>query len=122
RPPSSVLDLGCGWGALGLPIARAYADAACLLVDRDALAAHWSALNARSMGLANVVARPSLGYRDVEGRFDWVLCNVPARIGAQAIEYIVGAGAALLSEAGELRVVVIRDLDPVMEAIAACTG
>lgn len=122
RSPASVLDLGCGWGALGLPIARAHPDASCLLVDRDALAAAWAGRNARSMSLANVVARAGLGYRDVEGRFDWVLCNVPARIGEQAIEYIVGAGAARLSVEGELRVVVIRDLDPVMEQIAQRTG
>lgn len=122
RAPASVLDLGCGWGALGLPIARTYPEAACLLLDRDALAAAWADRNAKALDLPNVVARPGLGYRDVEGRFDWVLCNVPARIGQQAIEYIVGAGAARLTGEGELRVVVIRDLDPVMEAIAQRTG
>src|SRR5438105_825733 len=35
--PRSVLDLGCGYGALGLPIAARRPSARCLLIDRDLL-------------------------------------------------------------------------------------
>ena len=52
--PRSVLDLGCGYGALGLPVAARWPSARCLLIDRDLLAAAASAHNARALGLANV--------------------------------------------------------------------
>ena len=121
RPPTSLLDLGCGYGALGLPVAARFPEARCLLVDRDLLAVSASAHNARALGLSNVEARPSLGYRDLrpEERFDWLLCNVPARIGGQAIGAFLEGGRARLLPEGELRMVAIRDLVPTVVAEAA---
>jgi 16S rRNA (guanine1207-N2)-methyltransferase len=120
QAPASVLDLGCGYGALGLPIAAAFPEATVVLVDRDLLAVETSRQNAARNGLGNATCLGSLGYRDVpDGTFDWVLCNVPARIGANAIAYILSAGAARLGATGDLRVVVIRDLDPIVERLAS---
>jgi 16S rRNA (guanine1207-N2)-methyltransferase len=119
--PSSFLDLGCGYGALGLPVAARFPRARALLVDRDLLAVRASAHNARALGLDNVHALPSLGYRDLPpgaAPFDWLLCNVPARIGPAAVGSLLEAGCALLSASGQLRVVVIRDLAPIVEAQA----
>ena len=112
--PRSVLDLGCGYGALGLPIAARWPTARCLLVDRDLLAVKSCAHNAAALGLGNAEVRPGLGYRELSERFDWVLCNVPARIGPRAIRYLLLGGRAL---GAETRVVVIRDLRPVLEAL-----
>jgi len=119
-PPASFLDLGCGYGALGLPVAARFPRARGLLVDRDLLAVRASAHNARSLALGNVEVRPGLGYRDLarEERFDWILCNVPARIGERAIGHFLASGSAKLTARGELRVVVIRDLREVVEAQA----
>jgi 16S rRNA G1207 methylase RsmC len=106
--PRSVLDLGCGYGALGLPVAARFPSARCLLVDRDLLAVAAAAHNARALGLANVEVRPGLGYSDLaDERFDWVLCNVPARIGARAIRALLEGGRGL---GAEVRAVVLHDL------------
>lgn len=106
--PGSVLDLGCGYGALGLPVAARFRSARCLLVDRDLLAVAAAAHNARALGLRNVEVRPGLGYRDLaHERFDWVLCNVPARIGPRAIRALLEGGRAL---GAEVRAVVLHDL------------
>jgi len=113
--PASVLDLGCGYGALGLPVAARWPQARCVLVDRDLLAVAASAHNAAALGLANVRARPGLGYRGLDSqRFDWVLCNVPARIGERAVRYLLEGGRAL---GAEVRAVVIRDLSRVLESL-----
>jgi 16S rRNA (guanine1207-N2)-methyltransferase len=110
--PRSLLDLGCGYGALGLPVAARFPDAAALLVDRDLLAVRAAAHNARSLALSNVQVLPSLGYRDLPSaaRFDLLLCNLPARIGPRGIAYLLDAGRSLLAPGGELRAVAIRDL------------
>ena len=111
--PRSVLDLGCGYGALGLPIAARWPSSRCVLIDRDLLAVAAAAHNARMLGLRNAEARPGLGYREMAGEsFDWVVCNVPARIGPRAIRYLLEGGRAL---GAEVRAVVIRDLRGVMQ-------
>jgi precorrin-6B methylase 2 len=122
--PASLLDLGCGYGALGLPVAARHPQMRALLVDRDLLAVSASAHNAKALGLANVEARPSLGYRDLRAgeRFDWLLCNVPARIGGLAIGAFLEGGRARLNPGGELRMVAIRDLVPTVVAEAARRG
>jgi len=111
-PPASLLDLGCGYGALGLPVAARWPSARCVLVDRDLLAVAAAAHNASALGLGNVEVRPGLGYRELAGeRFGWVLCNVPARIGPRAIRHLIEGGRAL---GAEVRAVVIRDLSAVV--------
>ena len=114
--PRSVVDLGCGYGALGLPVALRWPGARCLLIDRDLLAVRASAHNARALGAAHVEARPGRGYRGLKGeRFDWVLCNLPARIGSRAIRSLLEGGRAL---GAEVRAVVIRDLGEMVAALA----
>ncbi len=125
RAPSSLLEVGCGYGALGLPICARFPSARALLLDRDLLAVHACAHNAAALQLANARVVPGLGYRDLpaEARgFDWVLCNVPARIGAAFIGHLLEAGRALLSPEGELCIVVIRDLEGPVEVEAAARG
>jgi 16S rRNA G1207 methylase RsmC len=119
--PSEVLDLGCGYGALGLAIASAHEHASVTLVDRDLVAVAYAERNAESIGLTNARAHGGLGYRDLDpaARFDWVLCNVPARLGERAIAYLMEEGARRLRPHGELRIVVIRDLGPVVERVAS---
>jgi 16S rRNA (guanine1207-N2)-methyltransferase len=118
--PKTVLDMGCGYGALGLPIAAKYSNAKVEMVDRDLLAAKWSQLNAEKNKLANVEAYGSLGFRDVRGStFDWILCNVPARIGRPFIKNLMELGCEKLGAGGELRVVVINDLAPTMKELQA---
>ncbi|MCC7442119.1 MAG: methyltransferase [Bdellovibrionales bacterium] len=122
--PKRVLDLGCGYGALGLPVAARFPEARVEMVDRDLLAVEWSARNARANKLGNAEAYGSLGYRDLaRGRagvpvpYDWILCNVPARIGRPFTGHLISAGLGLLAPGGELRVVVIRDLGPIVEEL-----
>lgn len=116
RPPSRVLDMGCGYGALGLPIAAQFPQAKIEMVDRDLLAAEWSQKNAASNELSNVNAHGSLGFDRIQHtEYDWILCNIPARIGTPFIKNFMEAGACLLTSLGELRVVVISDLGPILK-------
>jgi 16S rRNA (guanine1207-N2)-methyltransferase len=114
-----VLDLGCGYGALGLPIAATRPNARVLLVDRDLVAVAYAARNAETLGLTNARCEGGLGLRDLaaDARFDVVLCNVPARLGDAAIAHLFESGAARLRPGGTLHAVVIRDLGPVVARV-----
>lgn len=122
--PKSVLDMGCGYGALGLPVAARFPQAQVEMVDRDLLPVAWAGSNARENGITNAIVHGSLGYRDLtpRQRFDWILCNVPARIGRPFIEYLFAAGRERLTPQGELRVVVIRDLAPLIDELRVRHG
>jgi 16S rRNA G1207 methylase RsmC len=122
--PKRFLDLGCGYGALGLPVARLHPDAEAILVDRDLLAVKWSARNALRNRLTNVRCLGSLGFDSLDSgqKFDWILCNVPARIGPPFMKMLLEGGNALLNPGGELRMVIIRDLLPLLESTAENSG
>jgi 16S rRNA G1207 methylase RsmC len=118
-PARSILDLGCGYGALGLPVAAQYPDSEVTLVDRDLLAVKWARKNASRNSLSNVTCTGSLGFEHLPAgkRFDWILCNVPARIGLPFIRHLLLEGNARLSPGGKLRLVVILDLLPLLGVV-----
>ena len=112
-----VLDLGCGYGPLGLGLRAAAADRLVHLVDRDALAVAYSRENAAANHLDGVEAYASLGYADVRAAgFDLVVSNIPAKAGAPVIEQLLLGGAGLLAPGGLVAVVVIA---PLRDQVAA---
>jgi 16S rRNA (guanine1207-N2)-methyltransferase len=112
-----VLDLGCGYGPLGLGLRAAAADRLVHLVDRDALAVEYSRENAAANRLDGVEAYASLGYADVRAAgFDLVVSNIPAKAGAPVIGQLLLGGAGLLAPGGLVAVVVIA---PLRDQVAA---
>jgi 16S rRNA (guanine1207-N2)-methyltransferase len=112
-----VLDLGCGYGPLGLGLRAAAADRVVHMVDRDALAVEYSRENAAANRLEDVEAYGSLGYADVRAvGFDLVVSNIPAKAGAPVIEQLLLGAAGLLAPGGLMAVVVIA---PLREGVAA---
>ena len=112
-----VLDLGCGYGPLGLGLRAAAPDRVVHLVDRDALAVAYSRENAAANRLDGVEAYASLGYADVRAAgFDLVVSNIPAKAGAPVIEQLLLGGAGLLAPGGLVAVVVIA---PLRDQVAA---
>jgi 16S rRNA G1207 methylase RsmC len=106
-----VLDLGCGYGPLGLALRAAAADRVVHLVDRDALAVEYSRENAARNRLDDVEVYGSLGYADVrDSGFDLIVSNIPAKAGPPVIEQLLLGGAGLLAPGGLVAVVVIAPL------------
>jgi 16S rRNA (guanine1207-N2)-methyltransferase len=106
-----VLDLGCGYGPLGLALRAAAADRTVHLVDRDALAVEYSRENAARNRLDGVEVYGSLGYADVRATgLDLVVANIPAKAGPPVVEELLLGGAGLLAPDGLVAVVVIAPL------------
>jgi 16S rRNA G1207 methylase RsmC len=119
RMPQQVLDMGCGYGALSLPLAAHYSESQFDLVDRDLLAVAFAHRNAQLNQLSKVKALGSLGFQNVPlKQYDWILCNMPARIGKPVMEDFLNHGLSRLSPLGEIRIVVIHDVCPIIETIA----
>ncbi|MCD6303974.1 MAG: methyltransferase, partial [Planctomycetes bacterium] len=106
-----VLDLGCGYGAVGLYLAAAGRARHVCAVDRDALAAAFCARNAAANGLERVTARGGLDYDALPaGGFDAVVANVPAKAGPPVHRAMLLGASRVLRDGGEVWIVVVEPL------------
>lgn len=91
--PRSILDLGCGYGVLGIVLARLFPEASVLMADANLLAVRYARHNCELNAVSNADALPGVGLEDVPaGPYDLIVCNIPAKIGDEAIEreFILG--------------------------------
>jgi 16S rRNA G1207 methylase RsmC len=80
RPNERAIDLGCGYGPLGLAIARSAPEGHCLMVDKDFVAVEYANANARRNGIDNAHAMLSDGLRHVpQQTFSLAVTNLPAK-------------------------------------------
>ncbi len=101
-----VLDLGCGYGLLGIVAATLCPRCHVVLVDINRRAAALAAENCRRQRLSNTEvlagdAREVLGVR----RFSCVLCNPPYRAGKVVVMALLEEGARRLEPGGTLWIV-----------------
>lgn len=113
-PADDCLDLGCGYGAIGLAMAAAAPEGRTLMVDRDVVAVAYAAANARRNGLANAEALAGDGFGAIppERRFDLIASNLPAKVGREMLTLLVYDAAERLRPGGRLTVVTINHLRP----------
>ncbi len=101
-----VLDLGCGWGVIGISIARVWPETHVTMADVNLRALEWAEKNAARNG-ARVSCVESDGFGSLEGRmFDAVITNPPIRAGKQVIYRLFAEAAGALSEGGALYLVI----------------
>jgi 16S rRNA (guanine1207-N2)-methyltransferase len=113
-----VLDLGCGYGPLGLALRGGDEKAIVHMVDRDALAVEFSRLNAGLNGLTDVQIYGSLGYDDVcETDYDLIISNIPGKAGEPVITHFLRDARYFLKPGGLVAVVVVAAIEPVVAGI-----
>ncbi|MGQ9549269.1 MAG: class I SAM-dependent methyltransferase [Roseiflexus sp.] len=85
--PQTILDLGCGFGVIGIVLARWFPLSRVLLADRDLLAVRYARHNAELNQTPNVEVIGSVGFEHIPDiPFDLIVSNIPAKIGDEAIE------------------------------------
>ena len=80
-----ALDLGCGWGAAGLPVAKKNSACTVIMTDINERAAELSRKNAKRNGVSNVEIITGDGLESVTGEFNAIFTNPPIRAGKQKI-------------------------------------
>jgi 16S rRNA (guanine1207-N2)-methyltransferase len=111
-PPGGgrILDLGCGYGAIGLAIARAVPSAAVTGVDVNERAVLLANQNAASLELAprfSAVTPPSV---PADATYDEIWSNPPIRIGKAALHELLLNWLARLVPGGRAVMVVGKNL------------
>lgn len=109
---SDTVDIGCGYGAIGLVLASMAPHGETWLLDKDFVAVERARANAEANGLTNVTAILSNGLSALPpGRlFDIATANLPAKAGNEMLTLILADAHAHLKPGGRLTVVTTNAL------------
>ncbi len=107
-PPlyGEVLDLGCGWGAVGIAVKKAYPDVHVTMADVNRRALDLCRFNAVRNGITAECVE-SDGLSALTGQqFDFIITNPPIRAGKAIVYRMLRESAVALADKGALYVVI----------------
>jgi 16S rRNA (guanine1207-N2)-methyltransferase len=109
-PTARVLDLGCGYGAIGIVAAKLATRGHAVLVDSDIRATKLATRNLELNGVPNAEVMLGDGIRDLPPkiRFDVVASNPPTHSGREVLDELVAGAYHVLRPRGALYLVVNR--------------
>ena len=99
-----VLDVGCGYGPLGLTLAKAQGVTATM-VDINQRALDLAQKNAERNQISADIFQSNV-YEKVTGIFDHIISNPPIRAGKQVVHEVISGSYEHLTEGGDLTLVI----------------
>lgn len=106
---AAVLDVGCGYGPIGISAAKLAVDGRVLMVDLNERAVELARRNIKQNAVTNARAEVSDLFENVDvPRFDRILTNPPIRAGKAVVHAIFEGAASRLTSDGELWIVIQR--------------
>lgn len=114
----TCLDLGCGYGPIGMTLAKLNPTGEIYMVDRDIVAIEYSKINCQLNNLSNCVILPSNGFNDLGDKtFDLIASNLPTHIAKEALEIIINDAKAHLNKNGKFYIVCTTKLKPYIQRL-----
>lgn len=106
KPRGRLLDLGCGYGPVGIIMKRLYPPLDVVLCDVNLRALELARGNAKLNQVKFLEIVRSDGLQSVKGDFDLILTNPPIRAGKAVVHRFFAEAAGRLSANGRLYVVI----------------
>ncbi|KTD84330.1 class I SAM-dependent methyltransferase [Paenibacillus etheri] len=105
---SAVLDVGCGYGPIGISAAYLAPKGQVLMIDINSRAVELARENAQHNGIRNVTVMESdvLGALNEQQKFDVILTNPPIRAGKAVVHQVFEEAYDHLNEGGFLWIVI----------------
>ena len=118
----SILDLGCGYGPVGIAIAKVFPKAEVLLSDVNERAVFVAKKNIKKNNIANAEVVVSDGFEKINKNFDVILLNPPQTAGKQVCQNLIEQSFHHLNNGGTLQIVARhqkggKDLAKFMESL-----
>ncbi|PMD68351.1 class I SAM-dependent methyltransferase [Companilactobacillus nuruki] len=104
-PAGNILDVGCGYGPIGLSLAKEQDKRQVTMVDVNLRALDLAKKNADNNQIKNVEIFESDTYKDVKGKFALIVSNPPVRAGKNVVNSILADSKDYLEPNGELWIV-----------------
>ena len=110
-------DLGCGYGPIGLTLAKLAPKGQTLLVDKDFMAVEYSNKNVALNNITNAKAMLSNGFQHIDKQlaFDVIASNVPAKVGKEMMSLMLHDAHQHLKKEGRLYLVTVNGLRQYMK-------
>ena len=117
NPNDDCFDLGCGYGPIGLTMAKLAPNGQTLLVDKDFMAVEYSNKNAALNHIHNAQAQLSNGFQHVDHalKFNVIASNVPAKVGKEMMSLMLHDAHQALKNDGRLYLVTVNGLRQYMK-------
>ncbi len=113
----SILDIGCGYGVIGITLKALDRTKEIHSIDRDSLAVEYTLQNAALNNIKDIEAYGSLGYDNVDQKFGLIVSNIPAKAGEPIITSLLLDAQYFLTAGGMVAVVVVKELEESVEKI-----
>lgn len=112
-----ALDIGCGYGPIGLCIASYAKNGEVHMVDKDFVAVDYANKNAQQNNLSNAKAYLSNGLSAVpkDTKFTTIVSNIPAKVGKEMLSIMLHDVHQHLTPGGQFVVVTINGLRQYMK-------
>ncbi len=100
----TLLDVGCGYGPLGLTLAKVF-NVDVTLIDINSRALELAEKNAEKNGVPATIFQSNI-YENVSGNFDYIISNPPIRAGKEVVHEVISGAYAYLVDGGTLTIVI----------------
>lgn len=101
-----ILDVGCGYGAIGVTVAKTVDKFAVHMIDVNLRAINLAMRNGELNGVNNIKVYESNCYESVEQKFGHIISNPPIRAGKKVVHQILEESINYLEEGGTLTIVI----------------
>ena len=101
----SLLDVGCGYGTLGLTLAKKF-DLDVTMVDVNSRSLDSCRQNAIDNTVSNSKIELSNIYESVSEKYDAIISNPPIRAGKEVVHEILAGAFGHLNDGGHLTIVI----------------
>ena len=108
QPQDILLDLGCGYGIVGIAAAKVLGTGQVVLIDIDPVAVRTARINARDNGLADLNIICGDGPAATDLKFSQILCNPPYHTDFSVAKRFIEQGYEHLLPGGRFWLVVKR--------------
>ena len=100
-----LLDLGCGYGAVGIALAKSFPKINVVMSDINERAVFLSKKNIKENRIDNAEAKQSDGFEKISDSFDVILLNPPQTAGKKVCEKLITDSFEHLHSQGTLQIV-----------------
>lgn len=102
----SMLDVGCGYGTMGIALKSVHEDLQVLMTDVNKRAISLAKENIKCNNLEGIDVIESDVYENVHDTYDLVISNPPIRAGKKVVSAIISGSYDHLNEGGRLVIVI----------------
>ena len=99
-----ILDMGCGYGLVGVSIAKQFPKCSIVMSDINKRAVRLAKMNVKLNKVKAKVIESDL-YSKIDDKFDSVICNPPQKAGKEICFRMISEAKEHLAEGGLLQIV-----------------